>query len=134
MSLVELMMMLSFAVLLLLGAVSGVLSHSAQRRIHGEKILAMAACRNTLETLRGVDFATLTSYHGTGFDVPGQNGEPGGLNAVPGDADGLPGEITVTQYLSQGGHVLYQVRTTVRWMGATRGGSFSMETLIGDRR
>ncbi len=133
-SLVELTVMLVSVVILLAGALSGAVTHSAQRRVHGEQILAMAACRNTLENLRGVDFDTLPSLHNTGFDVPGTDGQPKGLPPREGDSDGLPGRITVTLNRSVSGAVLYTVRTTVTWRGATRGGEFSMETLMGERR
>jgi type II secretory pathway pseudopilin PulG len=133
-SLVELTVMLVSVVVLLAGALSGAVSHSAQRRVHGEQILAMAACRNTLEQLRGVDFETLPSLHNTGFDVPGTNGQPKGLPPLEGDSDGLPGRIAVQLNRSVSGAVLYTVRTTVTWRGATRGGEFSMECLMGERR
>lgn len=134
-SLVELLTGMVIAVLLIGGAMTGVAQHQAQRRTHGELILAMSACRNTLETLRDVDMATLPSFDGQGFEVPGQNGQTTGLTPLEGDADGLPGELTVTAHArSQVNNALYIVTARVRWRGATRGGDFSMQTLMGERR
>lgn len=126
--------MIAVAVMLLGGALTGVVSHSSQRRIHGERLLAMSACRNTLEQMRSLPFSSLPTLHGTGFDVPGQDGQPRGLSPRPGDVDGLPGEISVTVNRQSGGTVLYRVRARVLWQGATRGGEFVMETLMGERR
>ena len=63
-SLVELLTGMVIAVLLIGGAMTGVAQHQAQRRMHGELILAMSACRNTLETLRDADMATLPTLNG----------------------------------------------------------------------
>jgi hypothetical protein len=133
-SLVELTVLLVAAALLVGSTLSGVVSHGIQRRIHGEQILAMSACRNTLETLRSVPFTTLPSFHGTGFDVPGQDGQPRGLSPVPGDLDGLPGEISVQLNRQSGGAILYTVTARARWLGATRGGDFKMTAVMGERR
>lgn len=133
-SLVELTVMVTAAVMLLACIFSGVVSHNSQRRMHSEKLLAMAACRSTLEQLRAVPFTTLATYNGTGFDVPGIDGQPRGLTPLAGDADNLPGEIYVTVNRSSGGTILYTVRARVRWRGATRNGDFSIETLMGERR
>lgn len=140
-TLIELAAGLAIVLMLLGGALGGVASHQAQRRMHGERILAMAACRNTLETLRSVNILDLPTYDGRGFDVPGQNGQSLGLPPLEGDPDGLPGEIAVAQFLPApptavlpGDAVVYRVTATVRWRGATRGGVFRMETLMGERR
>lgn len=134
-SMVELLTGMTIAVLLIGGAMMGVVQHQSQRRMHGEKILAMSACRNVLETLRSVEIADLPGYNGTGFAIPGQNGQNVGLTPVDGDADGLPGEITVTAHSrSQLNNPLYVVTTLVRWRGVTSGGHFSMCTLMGERR
>ncbi len=134
-SLVELMTGLMLAVLLIGGALTGIVQHQGQRRIHGEKILAMSACRSTIETLRSVDIADLPGFDGQGFDVLGQGGQPGGLAPVPGDVDGLCGEIAVTPHArSQPNNALYVVTVTARWRGAARGGTFAMQTLMGERR
>jgi prepilin-type N-terminal cleavage/methylation domain-containing protein len=133
-SLVELSVALVMVVFLIAGTISGVASPQAQRRVHGERMLAMEACRSTMEMLRSVDIANLPSYHGHGFDVPGQNGQPHGLHPNAGDLDGLPGEISVTVDRSTGGIVLYMVTTRVRWSGVTRGGDLAIQSLMGERR
>lgn len=133
-TLIELLCGISITIILLCGAMTGVAQHQAQRRVHGEQILAMSACRNTMETLRSVPITALPSYHGRGFDVPGQDGQAHGLAAVAGDLDGLAGEIYVTVDRSSGTTKLYRVRTRVHWQGVTRGGVFEMECLMGERR
>jgi type II secretory pathway pseudopilin PulG len=133
-TMIELVVGLSVLVLLVAAALTGVATHQAQRRVHGELILAMSACRNTMEQLRSVPIDNLPSYDGRGFDVPGLNSQPLGLAPVQGDPDGLPGEISVTVDRTNGIHVLYRVQTRVRWQGATRNGSFLMESLMGERR
>lgn len=134
-SLIDMLSGLVIAVLLVSSALTGVAQHQAQRRNHGERILAMSACRNTIETLRSLDIATLATYDGRGFDVPGQNGQAGGLNPIDGDADGLAGEISVVEHArSTPTNLLYIVTARIRWQGATRGGDFAMQTLMGERR
>ena len=134
-SLVELLVGIGVAVLLVAGALTGVAQHQAQRRMHGEMILAMSACRNTLEELRAVDIGDLPTYDGRGFDILGQNGEANGLPVIEGDADGLAGQISVTAHSSSAtGNELYVVQARVHWQGATRQGNFVMETLMGERR
>lgn len=127
-------MLLGAAAILILGSVTAVTQHAAQRRVHGEQILAMTTCRNVLEQLRSLPVTELPALHGTGFDVPGPDGQPGGLLCVPGDSDGLPGTIEVTVNRSSGSVVLYHVRALVRWQGTTRNGTFAMDTLMGERR
>ena len=133
-SLVELICGVAITVMLVVGALTGVASHQTQRRMHGELILAMTACRNTLETLRAVDIEQLPSYNGRDFDVRGQNGQPHGLEPLPGDPDGMPGEISVIVDRTGAGTTVYHVTARVRWLGATRGGNFAMSALMGDRR
>ena len=127
-------MLISTLLLLLGGAMLAVVSHSQQRRVHSERTLAMTACRNTLERLRSVDAPTLETLNGTGFDVPGINGQARGLTVLPRDADGLPGSIEVVRHRTSATGDLYLVRTSVRWSGATRGGRFVLECLMGPRR
>lgn len=134
-SMVELLMGMVIAVLLIGAAMVGVTQHQTQRRVHGEQILAMSACRNMLETLRSVDMATLPTLDGQGFEVLGQNGEARGLMPIEGDADGMAGEIRVQAHArSQTSNPLYVVTARARWRGATRGGNFAMTTLMGERR
>lgn len=132
---VELLTGMVIAVLLIGAAMVGVTQHQTQRRVHGEQILAMSACRNMLETLRSVEMATLPTLNGQGFEVQGQNGETRGLVPIEGDADGKAGEIRVQAHArSQPSNPLYVVTARVRWRGATRGGNFAMSTLMGERR
>lgn len=133
-TLVELAVLMTAAALLLAGVLTGVISHAGQRRVHNERTLAMAACRNTLESLRSLNAASLAALHGTGFDVPGTAGQPHGLQVVAGDADGLPGEISVTVDRNVGGQIVHLVRTRVRWRGATRNQEYAIETRMVERR
>ena len=64
----------------------------------------------------------------------GQNGQAHGLDALPGDPDGLPGEIHVVVSQTNAIATLYLVTTRVRWRGATRGGDFQMQCLMGERK
>ena len=134
-SLVELMIGMVICVMLVVGIMTGVVAHQAQRRVHGEQILAMSACRNVMETLRSVDIDALPTWDGHGFDIPGQNGQAQGLVPQAGDADGLAGRISITKHADWAvDNELYVVTTTVDWRGATRGATFSMTTLMGQRR
>lgn len=147
-SLIELLCGIAVAVILICGAMVGVAQHQAQRRVHGEQILAMCACRNTMEMLRSVDITALPGYDNQGFDVPGQNGQAHGLDPLAGDPDGLPGEIHVVVARNNAGVIndtvgvpqtnasgtLYLVTARVRWRGATRGGDFQMQCLMGERK
>lgn len=133
-SLVELVAAITFVVVLVMGALTGAVSHSAQRRVHSELILAMSACRDTIEQLRSLDISVLPTMNNTGFDVAGIDGQPAGLTPRPGDLDGLPGELTVVVNRNTSGAALYTVRARVRWRGATRQGDFSMTCLMGERR
>jgi prepilin-type N-terminal cleavage/methylation domain-containing protein len=133
-SLIELAIALVLVAFLISGTVSGVASHQAQRRVHSERVLALEACRSTMEMLRSVDIALLPTYNGRGFDVLGQGGQPHGLKAIPGDLDGLPGEISVAVDRSSGPDFLYMVTARVRWQGITRGGDLAIQSLMGERR
>ena len=99
-----------------------------------ETNLAAIACRNNLEDLRSVGFATLPTLHGQGFDVPGVNGSPGGLRPVPGDLDGLPGEFLVIVDQTSGGETLYRVVAQVTWVGATGRRTIAFNSLFADRQ
>ena len=132
-SLVELLLLASIALVAILAVLTGVVQHSSHRRGTSERMLAATACRNTLEELRMVDFATLPGLHGSGFDVPGPEGEPGGLRPRAGDADGLPGEISIVEDQRVGSHVLYRVQVRVAWRGAVTS-TITMQCLMGVRR
>ena len=133
-SLVELMLTVSVVLVMLAGTLTGVVYHQRQRQITMERQLAMVACRNTLEQIRGVDVAVLPSLDGRGFDVPGTNGAPGGLSPVAGDPDGLAGEITVRPADTFGGTTIYYVSTRVVWLGAGPNNVIQLEALVGERR
>ena len=113
---------------------SVVLQSSKTRRLDSEINLAFVACRNNLDELRSIPFAQLAAMDGQGFDVPGVNGSPGGLQPVPGDPDGLPGQFTVVVDKTGGGKTLYRVSATVIWTGVLRRKQFVLETLIGERK
>ena len=115
-------------------SVSLSLQHSRLRRMSEETNLAAIVCRNNLEDLRSVAFATLPTLDGVGFDVPGVNGSPGGLRAIPGDTDGLPGEFHVVVDQTSGGEILYRVVAEVIWVGATGRRAISFTSLFADRQ
>ena len=125
--------MISVAVTILAGVLTGVAHHSQQRRLNIERSLALTACRNTVEAVRSVPIADLPALDGRGFDVPGLNGQPHGLRARAGDADGLVGLITVRRDQLVAGNVLYQVDISAAWDGgANRELRFTF--LVGERR
>ncbi len=133
-SLVELMLGVVASVLVIGATLSMTLHVAKLRRVDQEIHLALVACRNNLEEPRSVPFSTLPTMNGVGFDVPGKNGAPGGLNAVPGDPDGLPGQFAVTVDQTTGGETMYLVKATVTWSGSLRRQSFELETLMGPRQ
>lgn len=133
-TLIELLIMMATAVVVLAATLSGVVQHSRQRRSNAEMSLAMTACRNTLEQLRSVEFATLPTLDGHGFDVPALDGSPGGLTPVEGDPDGLPGLITITVEETDGTSCLYRVEASVRWQGINPSGRFALTTLFSERK
>lgn len=133
-SLVELMLGAAIVITLLLAISTSVVSQTRLRRLSEERNLAMVACRNTIETLRDVDFATLPGLTGNGFDILGNNGNGGGLTPVPGDADGLPGRITVTVDQTSGGETLYLITLTVDWTGVNGVQHFELRSLMAERK
>ena len=114
-SLLELMIATLVALVLLGAVLSLVIQQAHQRQANTESSLALSAALNNLEQLRTVPATTLLTLNGTGFDVPGSNGAPGGLQPVPGDIDGLPGEFLVSVDQSAAGVDLYRVVATVTW-------------------
>jgi type II secretory pathway pseudopilin PulG len=133
-SLVELMLGAAIVITLLLAISTSVVSQTRLRRLSEERNLAMVACRNTLESMRDVTFATLPSLNGNGFDIPGNNGGAGGLSPVAGDADGLPGRITVTVDQSSGSEKLYLITLRVDWTGINGTQHFEMKSLMAERK
>jgi type II secretory pathway pseudopilin PulG len=133
-SLVEMLVTSVIVVTLLVALLSATMNHSRQRRLNGERNLALVAAMNTLEQARTIPYANLPSLNGTGFDVPGPNGQPRGLNALPGDADGLPGSIAVVLDLSYGGAQVYRVTARVDWKGIQDKNRIELSSLIVERK
>jgi len=104
------------------------------RKLNQESSLATTAALDTLEEIRNQDFSTLPSLHGTGFDVIGVNGDPGGLTPQNGDSDGLPGEIRVSVDSSSSGEVLYRVEAVVSWYGVSGNRTLKVDTLVSERK
>lgn len=133
-SLVEVM----FAAVLIVTFVGALLTvavrQGVHRQVNAETSLAMTAALDNLERVRSVDFATLPTLDGSGFDVPGLNGQPNGLQPLPSDPDNLPGELTVIEDQVVGSIKLYRVRATVLWRGVSRVRRLQIDTLIAERK
>jgi hypothetical protein len=133
-SLLELMISILAAVVILGAVLSASLHHASERKSNAELNLALVACTNNLEEMRSIPFEDLPGLDGEGFDIPGINGEPAGLQPLPGDLDGMPGQLTVVTDQSSGAVVLYLVRATVTWAGTLGRQRVELETLMGDRK
>ncbi len=133
-SLLELMIAIIAAVVILGAVLSATLYHASERKMNAELNLALVAATNNLEEVRSIPFSAVPALNGVGFDVPGVNGAPGGLQPVSGDADGLTGEFFVTTDKSSGGSVLYLVKATVTWAGSLGRRRVELETLVGERK
>lgn len=133
-SLVEVMVGMVASVLVIGSTLSMVTQHARLRKVDEELHLALVACQNNLEELRSLPFANLPSMHGVGFDVPGPNGAPGGLEPVAGDPDGLPGRFTVTVDQTTGSETIYLVTATVEWSGSIKRQSLELQTLMRPRQ
>lgn len=121
--------------IILIGAVLTVIVHQGHlRQSNTETSLALNACMNTLENMRALDTSGILTMNGTGFDIPGPNGQPNGLTPVAGDLDGLPGAVTVVIDQSSGGNTLYLVVCSVTWTGVTGRRIYSMQTVMGERK
>jgi len=133
-SLVEVMFAAVLVVTFVGALLTVVVRQGVHRQVNSETSLAMTAALDNLEKLRNVPFGTLLSLNASGFDVPGLNGQPNGLQPVPGDPDGLPGELTVI--VDQPGPIatLYRVRATVLWTGISKVRRLHVETLIAERK
>ena len=133
-SLLEVMIATAVALVLLGAVLSVVIQQGRQRQANTESSLALSAALNNLEQLRTVPATTLLTLNGTGFDAPGSNGAPGGLQPVPGDIDGLPGEFLVSVDQSAAGVDLYRVVATVTWRGVTGRRRVTLQALMGERK
>ena len=133
-SLVE-VIMASAVALIIIGAVLSIITReSHQRRATSESGMALNAAVNNLEQIRSLDEATVLGLDGTGFDVPGATGAPGGLRPVPGDVDNLPGLLSVIEEESSGGVKIYRVLATVAWKGGGGTQRIRLQTLYGERK
>ena len=133
-SLLEVMIATLVALVLLGAVLSVVIQQGRQRQANTESSLALSAALNNLEQLRSVPATTLITLNDTGFDVPGSNGAPGGLQPVPGDIDGLPGQFLVSVDQSAAGVDLYRVVATVTWRGVTGRRRVTLQALMGERK
>lgn len=103
------------------------------RSLDEEHALAFAACRNGVERIRSLPFGQVLAQSGTGFTVPGRNGEPNGLRPRPGDTDGMPGEVLVTVAESNGPVQMLLVQVRVLWEGRNGPQQCQLNTLVADR-
>lgn len=133
-SLIELLVSLIISVVFLGAVLSVVIQQGHHRKSITETSLALSAALNNLEQLRTVDPATLVGLNGTGFDVPGVNGAPGGLQSLPNAPNGLPGRFTVVTDKMIGAVVLYRVIVTVTWKGVGGKKQVRLQTLMGERK
>lgn len=133
-SLIELMIAAMVSLVLIGAVLSTVIQQGHQRQATNETALALSAALNNLEYLRTIDEATLPGLDGKDFDVPGSNGNPGGLNPQPGDLDGLPGKISVFVDQNKGGVTLYRVVATVSWTGVSGRRQIRLQALMGERK
>ncbi len=133
-SLIELLVGTLAAVVALGAIISVCIQVSKVRKTDEELNLAFIACMGSLESLRAIPHSNLPTMDGIGFDVPAQNGTPGGLTPQPGDADGLPGEFRITAVKTGAGKTLYRATATVKWSGSRGRQEFKLDTLMGNRR
>ena len=133
-ALLELLTGASIAMVVLTSLMMTMASQTRLRRVSEEQNFAMVACRNNLETIRDLPFASILAVNNTGFDVPDFGGTAGALRAVPGDSDGLPGQILVTVDQTSAGETIYLVRMVVLWQGISGRQRFEMKSLVADRK
>lgn len=133
-SLIELLVSLIVGMVFIGAVLSVAIQQGHQRKANTETSLALAAALHNLEQLRTVPQATLAGLDGTGFDVPGSNGAPGGLAPLPGDPNGLAGRFSVVPDQTAGGVTLHRVIATVRWRGVGGTKRVRLQSLIGERK
>ncbi len=133
-SLIE-VMIATLTCLVLVGAVLTIVTQQGRhRQVVAERSLALSAVVNNLERVRTLSDAEIAALDGVGFDIPGANGDPGGLEPRTGDSDGLPGEFVVTEDQNVGGEVLHRVVAIVRWRGVSGNSQLALQTLVTERR
>ena len=129
-SLIELIIATSIA-LVLVSAVMHISVHSSKvRKADAEIHLAWSACRNVIEEVRTLPVSQILALNGTGFDVPGPNGETKGLNVVKSNTSGLTGVITAIVEVTAPLCTMYRVTATVNWTGVSGEQDFSLQTLV----
>lgn len=133
-SLVELTVAIAAAVTIACAVMTATVRHSTHRQANEERNLASLAALDTLERMRSVPFGSLASMHGTGFDVLGSNGAPGGLRPVEGDADGLPGRLIVQPERAFGGETIWSVTAVVEWAGLRPSNRLDFRQLMVERK
>jgi len=133
-TLIEVMVCAVLAIVFLGAYMALAVRLSGHRQQERERALAMTAAINNLEHIRAVNFATLPSLDGSGFDVPGNNGTAGGLNPQAGDPDGLPGQLHVEVERTVAGNTLYRVTATVAWRGVDGNQHISIQALVAERK
>ena len=131
---VDLMVGALVAVVLIGGVLSMLVQQSHLRQTNAESALAASACMNRIEALRELHAEEIAALHGSGFDVPGPNLEPGALKCLPGDPDGLAGYLSVETDQSFGDDKLFLVQASVTWQGVTGRRTYSLKSLIGERK
>lgn len=133
-TLIELMSVLVLMTVGILGVLTTATRVNALRKLDEELALAVRACQSTMEEIRGLPIAQVPALNGVGFDVPGREGQPGGVAPVPGDADGLPGRITVAVDQTGGGVTLYRVTLDVDWSRGNGKQAFKFQSLLIERK
>jgi type II secretory pathway pseudopilin PulG len=131
-TLIELMSILVLMTVGILGVLTTATRVNALRKLDEELAMALRACKSTMEDIRGLPIADVLTLEG--FDVPGRDGQGGGLPAVPGDPDGLPGHVSVTVDQTGGGVTLYRVTLEVEWARGTASQKFSFQSLLIERK
>ena len=133
-SLVELLAATVVMVFGLVGLMNSCVQLNALQRLDAEVALCYRACLRNLEEVRAMPMATIATMNGTGFDIPGPNGAPRGLQAQAGDADGMPGSIAVQRLATDAGRTLYRITATVKWHGSSGNSALELMTMVGGVR
>jgi len=132
-SLIELVIGSAAVLTLIVASMTCVIGQTSLRRENEQQYLAMQACRNNLEMVRGLSFSTVPTLDGTGFDVPGPDGDPGGLTPI-GNPTNLVGSFAVATDKSSSGETLYRVTLSVDWKGLSGAHHFEISSLVAERK